>query len=130
LVILSNFFFFFFLCSRLSKDEVLDQIMIYWTTGSITSSMRLYYETMHSSLLPEGSPYVNTPTAYASFRREIFNGPPQWVSYHYNLKRYSRFEKGGHFAALEEPLLLANDLIQFAKFLTTKEQPKPLDSEL
>lgn len=97
---------------RFSKDELLTNIMLYWVTQSIASSMRLYYEVQHSkeSFL-KGR--VEVPTAAAIFKRELFKPPRAWAEATYNLKRYTVFSTGGHFAALEEPALLVEDLREF-----------------
>jgi pimeloyl-ACP methyl ester carboxylesterase len=98
--------------SRFSKDELLTNIMIYWVTQSITSSMRLYCETDRArSEAPE--PRIEAPTATAVFPKELYKVPRAWAEAAYNLKRFTVFPSGGHFAALEEPEALVGDVRAF-----------------
>jgi len=102
--------------SKFTKDEMLTNIMIYWVTNSITSSMRLYKEYCETLFLKrEPTLYVKQPTAVASFPKEIFSMPQRMTSFHYNIVRWTEYEKGGHFAAVEEPLLLSKDIREFFK---------------
>ncbi|MFI7034488.1 alpha/beta fold hydrolase [Microbispora rosea] len=98
-----------------SKDELLTNITLYWLTNSIATSNRLYYEAMHAegmmSMLDPG--YVDTPTGYASFAKEIVSPPEEWVRRCYNLTRFTEFDQGGHFAALERPEELVTDIREF-----------------
>ena len=98
---------------RFSKDELLTNIMLYWVTQSIGSSVRLYYEAQHSgrSYLQGGR--IEVPTAAAIFKRELFKAPRAWAEAAYNIQRFSVFPRGGHFAALEEPELLVEDVREF-----------------
>ena len=96
----------------ISFDDMLTNICLYWFTGSITSSSRLYYETEHDEN-PSFS-YIDTPTAGALFPVEIANAPRAWCEQVYNIQRWTRFNKGGHFAALEAPEDLAEDIRAFA----------------
>jgi len=57
--------------------------------------------------------HVQVPTAVAYFHKELFKVPRSWVASSFNLKRWSKFPTGGHFAAMEELELLANDMSQF-----------------
>lgn len=101
--------------SVFSKDELLTNITLYWLTNSIATSNRLYYEAMHAegmmSMLDPG--YVDTPTGYASFAKEIVSPPEEWVRRCYNLTRFTEFDQGGHFAALERPEELVTDIREF-----------------
>ena len=96
--------------SVFSRDTLLTNIMIYWVTGTINSSMRLYYEVRKSGRVGFTQGRVEVPTACASFPFELYNAPRAWAERHYNVTRWTRFERGGHFAALEEPQALAADL--------------------
>ncbi|UCF92141.1 MAG: epoxide hydrolase [Desulfobacterales bacterium] len=96
---------------RLTPDELLTNLTIYWATQTITSSMRLYYETRKTkNLIPER---VEVPVGCAIFPREIYNSPRPWAENVYNIQRWTEMPAGGHFAALEEPELLVEDLRAF-----------------
>eukprot|EP01087_Luapelamoeba_hula_P012397 TRINITY_DN3459_c0_g1_i3.p1 TRINITY_DN3459_c0_g1~~TRINITY_DN3459_c0_g1_i3.p1 ORF type:complete len:394 (-),score=56.50 TRINITY_DN3459_c0_g1_i3:149-1330(-) len=100
--------------SRFSKDELLTNIMIYWVSNSIASSMRLYYEHFQANIFEEAKNfYVPVPTGIAIFPAEMMRPPLMWVSYMYNVTSYTYMEKGGHFAALEEPHTLVRDVRNF-----------------
>lgn len=98
---------------RFTKDELLTNIMIYWTTGTITSSMRLYCESRRSGRFGPAGERVEVPTACAIFPREILRPPRRWAKRHYNVVRWTEFPSGGHFAALEEPERLVEDVRGF-----------------
>lgn len=104
--------------TRFDKQHLLDHIMVYYTSGTITSSMRFYYETTHqqgeSSMLRQMMSWdVRVPTGFAAFPAELGQAPEKWLAEYYNLKSFRRMDKGGHFAALEEPDLLVDDIQQF-----------------
>jgi pimeloyl-ACP methyl ester carboxylesterase len=100
--------------SRFTKDEILTHITLYWVTQTIHSSMRLYYEVArHAQLAFQKGEKVNVPTGVAHFAFEDPAAPREWVERGYNLQRWSYFPKGGHFAAWEEPDLLAQDIREF-----------------
>jgi len=105
---------------RFSKDRLLTNITLYWVTETINSSTRLYYETMHSPALSDGldgdAPpvfKVTVPTAAAIFPAEIYSPPRSWVERTYNLTRWTEMRAGGHFAAMEEPAALVDDIRAF-----------------
>lgn len=103
--------------SVFSKDELLTNIMIYWMTGTINSSMRLYYEVRKSGRVGFTQGRVEVPTGCACFPKELYNAPRAWAERHYNVTHWSVFDRGGHFAAMEEPKLLAEDLRDFFRNL-------------
>jgi pimeloyl-ACP methyl ester carboxylesterase len=100
---------------RFSKDELLTNIMIYWWTRSMASSVRLYWEHRHSEQGPGPGQRVIVPTAYADFPAEILPAPRSWLERVYRLERYTKMPRGGHFAALEEPELLVQDVREFLR---------------
>jgi pimeloyl-ACP methyl ester carboxylesterase len=101
--------------TRFTKDELLTNVMLYWVTQSITSSMRLYYET---DLARTGQgPRVEVPTAAAIFPKELYKTPRAWAEAAFDLRRFTIFPSGGHFAALEEPEALVGDLRAFFRDL-------------
>ena len=96
--------------SRFSKDELLTHLTIYWATGTISSSVRLYYESGAAPSQLRSDNRVTVPTSFAKFPVEISYPPREWVERFYNLARYTEMPSGGHFAAAEEPRLLAEDI--------------------
>lgn len=102
---------------RFSKDELLTNIMIYWVTQSITSSTRLYCETMRAKRFGPVRKRVTVPTGAAIFPHEIIRPPRKWAEESYNITRWTEMSSGGHFAALEEPALLVEDIRAFYRDL-------------
>jgi microsomal epoxide hydrolase len=102
---------------RFSKDELLTNIMIYWVTQSITSSTRLYCETRRAKRFGPVPERVMVPTGAAIFPREIIRPPRKWAEERYNITRWTEMPSGGHFAALEEPALLVEDIRAFYRDL-------------
>ena len=105
------------LFDAVSEQAILDNLTSYWVTGTIGSSTRIYFETMRTGRFATHDAKVEVPTAVAQFPAEITRPPRSWVEAGYNLVRYTRFDRGGHFAALEEPDLLIGDLRAFARTL-------------
>jgi pimeloyl-ACP methyl ester carboxylesterase len=102
---------------RFTKDELLTNVMIYWTTQTINSSTRLYCESMRAGLFGPAGRRVEVPTGCAIFPREIIRPPRRWAEAAFDLRRWSVFESGGHFAALEEPEALVEDVRAFFREL-------------
>jgi pimeloyl-ACP methyl ester carboxylesterase len=101
--------------SRFTKDELLTNIMIYWVTETINSSIRMYLENARAvytqpSIAKQVSSQV--PAAVASFPADA-PFPREWAERKVNLKRWTKMTRGGHFAALEEPELFVSDLRAF-----------------
>lgn len=96
-----------------SREQILTNLTVYWVTRTINSSIRLYCESLRSGRFGPTSEYVKVPTAAAVFPREIFRIPRGYAERGFNLVRYTRFDRGGHFAALEEPDLLVEDVRAF-----------------
>jgi pimeloyl-ACP methyl ester carboxylesterase len=99
--------------SCITKDELLTNIMIYWVTGTITSSCRLYYESGHSENREQESQRVETPTGCALFPGELYLPPRKWAEELFNIVHWTTMPKGGHFAAMEQPELLVEDMRKF-----------------
>jgi pimeloyl-ACP methyl ester carboxylesterase len=95
---------------RFTKDELLTNIMIYWTTQTIHSSMRLYYEGRERPLHFEEDESVQLPCGIAKFLKEAPFPPREWIERGYNIHRWTEFPTGGHFAAMEEPDALVEDI--------------------
>jgi pimeloyl-ACP methyl ester carboxylesterase len=104
-----------FIENSFTKDELLTNIMIYWVSQTINTSIRTYLEWAHASYSqhgPKPDPYVETPTGVATFPGES-PVPIEWAKRKVNVKRFTKMLKGGHFAAMEEPELWVNDLRTF-----------------
>ncbi|MDQ1510307.1 MAG: epoxide hydrolase [Actinomycetota bacterium] len=100
-----------------TRDQILTNITVYWVTKTINSSIRLYCESQRSARFGPVGEYIGVPTAAAVFPKEIFRIPRAYAETRFNLVRYNRFDRGGHFAALEEPDLLVDDIRGFFKEL-------------
>jgi microsomal epoxide hydrolase len=98
---------------RFSKDQLLTNIMLYWVPETANSSCRLYCETMRASKFPPTDFRVDVPTGCAIFPRELIRPPRAWVEKLYNVQRWTQMPRGGHFAAMEEPALLVDDIRGF-----------------
>jgi pimeloyl-ACP methyl ester carboxylesterase len=103
--------------SRFTKDELLTQVMIYWITESIGSSFLPYYDYAHGGALTwlgEGVKSwlgsTSVPAAFALFPKDISHPPREWAQRFFNVQRWTQMPRGGHFAAMEEPELLAEDI--------------------
>ena len=103
-----------------TKDELLANVMLYWVTQTINSSFLPYYDVTQAGAMTwlgqklnewKGSDEV--PTAFAMFPKDLSTPPREWAERFYNVQRWTTMPHGGHFAALEEPDLLVNDLRTF-----------------
>jgi pimeloyl-ACP methyl ester carboxylesterase len=98
---------------RFTKDELLTNVMIYWATETIHSSTRLYYETRKAPLHFKHGEQIRVPCGIVHFPKEAPFPPREWVERCYNVRRWTKMPRGGHFAALEEPELLVEDIRAF-----------------
>jgi microsomal epoxide hydrolase len=100
----------------IDRDRMLTNVMLYWLTRTAGSSGRLYYETGHGSgaSAPEAS---TVPTGVAVFPREIIRPIRRLAERSNNIVHWSEFDRGGHFAAMEEPDLLLADVREFFRQL-------------
>jgi pimeloyl-ACP methyl ester carboxylesterase len=97
----------------LTRDNVLDNVTVYWLTGTGASAARSYWEGGRAAALAVGGspPAVSIPVAFTTFPGEIFRAPRSWVETLYpTLVYFNEAEQGGHFAAWEEPELFAREL--------------------
>ncbi|MCW2750007.1 MAG: epoxide hydrolase [Aeromicrobium sp.] len=94
-------------------DELLANVSVYWFTETITSSMRIYREGAADPLVLSSAYRVNVPYGVAAFPRELPIQPRERVAQVVNLTRWTDMPRGGHFAALEEPELLAHEILAF-----------------
>jgi pimeloyl-ACP methyl ester carboxylesterase len=92
----------------LTRDDILDNVTLYWLTNTAVSSARLYWESKLPFFAPKG---VAIPVAVSAFPDEIYTAPRSWTERAYpKLIHYNRLPKGGHFAAWEQPQLFASEL--------------------
>lgn len=100
---------------RFSKDELLTNIMIYWVTETINSSFLPYYEGQHNRMGNDA--WIEVPTGVAIFSTDLVTAPREFAERFFNVQRWTTMPRGGHFAALEEPALLTEDLRAFFRDL-------------
>jgi epoxide hydrolase len=94
-----------------TRDQMITNVMMYWATGTITSSARLYWELQHSSRRKVDR--VEIPTGIARYPKEIIQFPRPWVEQRYNVTYWAEMPRGGHFAAMEQPALFVDDVRAF-----------------
>jgi epoxide hydrolase len=94
----------------LTKDELLDNVMMYWVTGSAASSARMYWESFN---VWTGELRVDLPTGIAAFPKEVIRAPRSWCEPNYNITHWTQMPRGGHFAAFEQPQLFVEDVRKF-----------------
>jgi pimeloyl-ACP methyl ester carboxylesterase len=106
--------------SRFTKDQLLTNISLYWHTQTVPSSFALYYDSMHASAftwigekIKEWMGTSSVPAGFAIFGKENTNPPREWAARFFNVQRWTTVPQGGHFAALEEPKILAHELVEF-----------------
>lgn len=105
------------LWSRFTRNEVLRNVTLYWMTETIHSSFRLYWEGARAPMQFQQADFVSVPCAIARFPKEAPFPPREFVERGYNVLRWTEMPRGGHFAAAEEPELLAADLRRFFRGL-------------
>lgn len=104
---------------KFGNDELLTNIMIYWITNTIGPSAHRYFENTHS--LPQLG-RIDVPTGVALFPSDVLLPPREWAEKNLNIMRWTHMPRGGHFAAIEEPELLAEDIRAFFRqFRTIKK---------
>jgi len=98
---------------NLTRDSVVDNITLYWLTGTGASAAREYWESgrAQAQAVVQAPPEVSLPVGFTTFPGEIFKAPRSWVEKAYpNLSYFNEVDKGGHFAAWEEPELFASEI--------------------
>jgi pimeloyl-ACP methyl ester carboxylesterase len=98
---------------HLTRDQIVDNITLYWLTGTGASAARAYWELGRAQALAAGQPppEVSLPVGFTTFPGEIFQAPRSWVEQSYpNLIYFNKVDKGGHFAAWEEPELFSAEV--------------------
>ncbi|WP_330633227.1 epoxide hydrolase family protein [Halocatena halophila] len=97
-----------------TKDEMLTNLTIYWTTETINSSIRLYYESLHD---PGNQGRVEVPTGILMAQNDILPNPREWSERFYQVERWTETSQGGHFLEWEAPELVADDIHTFFRSL-------------
>jgi pimeloyl-ACP methyl ester carboxylesterase len=101
---------------RFPRELLLTTLTVFWATGSIPTSMRDYYDNRWDGIAIGPETYVTVSTGIANFASQfVVEGRPprEWAERLYNVRRWTEMPRGGHFAAAEEPLLLATDIAAF-----------------
>jgi pimeloyl-ACP methyl ester carboxylesterase len=94
---------------ELTRDDVLDDITLYWLTGTGVSAARLYWENKGVSAISAAD--VSIPAAVSVFPGEIYQAPRSWTEQAYHkLIYFNKLDKGGHFAAWEQPKLFSEEV--------------------
>ncbi|XP_002740928.1 epoxide hydrolase 1-like [Saccoglossus kowalevskii] len=108
--------------NHFTMDDLLTNVMIYWVNGNIVSSMRLYKESVPKILSGQLDAMPEVPVGIVIFKYELAYLPKTWCKLLFpNLLTYSRMQRGGHFAAFEEPQLLAEDIRKFVSEIVRRE---------
>ena len=108
-----------------TKDELLTNIMIYWVTGTISSSARLYHEdSFQSAPQLSAGQYIEVPAGVAIFPKDLTYPPRELGERFLRVARWTEMPRGGHFAALEVPELLAEDIRSFLRSLRERSSSK------
>lgn len=101
-----------------SKNELLANVTLYWITQTIHSSIRIYNENAKHPLIFGEKDFVSVPVAFAKFPKELPTPPRSYIEKGFNIQRWTEMTDGGHFAAMEQPELLAKDIKDFFRELS------------
>jgi len=119
---------------RFTKDELLTNVMIYWATATINSSFLPYYDRANAGAMRWAVEALKTwigssdvPAGFALFPKDLSTPPREWAERFFNVQRWTDMPRGGHFAAMEEPALLAGELRQFFHAVRDGGQPQNLE---
>jgi len=103
--------------STFTKDELLDNIMVYWSTGTITTSFLPYYDMVHAGIArwmlekaKDLLAHSKVPAGFSIFPRDLVHPPREWAERFFHIQRWTEMPRGGHFAAMEEPDALAYEI--------------------
>jgi pimeloyl-ACP methyl ester carboxylesterase len=110
----------------LSRDEMLDDISLYWLTNSGAASSRFYWENNNNnfSAAAQKTDTIKVPVGITVFPHEIYQAPKSWAQRAYpSLSYYSQVSKGGHFAAWEQPQLFSEELREAFRPLRPAAKP-------
>jgi pimeloyl-ACP methyl ester carboxylesterase len=103
-----------------TQDELLTNTMLYWVTGSIGGAFLPYFDVFNASAprwiaeaIKQRLGAEDVPAGFGMFPKDLSNPPREWAERFFNVQRWTEFSKGGHFAALEQPQALADDIREF-----------------
>jgi epoxide hydrolase len=96
-----------------TPDQVLTWVTLYWVSGCVTSSMRIYWESRVGAAADAPTGRIEIPTGVTDFPGERARSPRAWIEDRYNLVHFTSQPRGGHFAAIEQPELFAADVATF-----------------
>jgi pimeloyl-ACP methyl ester carboxylesterase len=96
-----------------TRDQLITNVMLYWVTQTSASSARLYWESRHAEAATRKLAFVPVPTGVARYPKEILRWPRSWIENQYNVVHWAEMDRGGHFPAMEQPELFAQDLRSF-----------------
>jgi pimeloyl-ACP methyl ester carboxylesterase len=99
--------------TAVGRDTFLTDVTLYWATDTVGSAMRIYREHRLTGGERAPLPRLEAPVAYADFPKEVFACPFSWITRTYDVVQRTEMPKGGHFAALEQPDLLLDDMRKF-----------------
>jgi pimeloyl-ACP methyl ester carboxylesterase len=108
--------------TAVDRDTFLTDVTLYWATDTVGSALRIYRENRLTREEMVPTPRLETPVAYADFPREVAVPPFRWITQTYNVVQKTEMPKGGHFAALEQPQLLVQDIRAFFAKLNARGQ--------
>jgi pimeloyl-ACP methyl ester carboxylesterase len=113
---------------RFTKDEMLTHVMIYWATQTIATSFYPYYDLMNAGAMRWISETIKTwigpssvPAGFALFPKDLVTPPREWAERFFNVQRWTEMPRGGHFAAAEEPEMLADEIRAMFRPLRTAD---------
>jgi pimeloyl-ACP methyl ester carboxylesterase len=98
------------LIEKFDLDDLLTNVAVYWFSGNVAATLRIYRKNARQPLRFGAGERIAPPLSYARFPKEILSPPREWVARVFNVTRWTEMPVGGHFAALEQPLALANDI--------------------
>jgi pimeloyl-ACP methyl ester carboxylesterase len=102
-----------------SLDELLANVTLYWMTETIHSTFRMYFENRKAPIVFAPGDFIRPPCGFAHFPKEIMFPPRPWVERGFNVQHWTEMPRGGHFAAMEQPDLLAADIRTFFRGFRT-----------
>jgi pimeloyl-ACP methyl ester carboxylesterase len=100
-----------------TKDQLLANVTLYWLTQTIHSSIRIYNENSKKPIALGEKDFIKVPVGFAKFPKELPTPPRSYIEKGFNIQHWTEMPAGGHFAAMEQPDLLAKDITDFFKTL-------------